>query len=55
MVPTRGRTDSSSSFDGLGYYTSLGSPASQTGVVIHGGEARYQRENFMVRPWYQCS
>jgi uncharacterized protein len=50
-----GETISSSSFDGLRYFTSLGSPASQTGVLIHGGEARYQRENFVVRPWYQCS
>ena len=50
-----GETISSSSFDGLRYFISLDSPASQTGVLIHGGEARYQRENFMVRPWYQCS
>jgi hypothetical protein len=23
-------------------------------VLVYGGEALYQRENFIVRPWYQC-
>ena len=40
--------------DGLRYFISLGTPASKAGVLIHGGEARYQRENVIVRPWYQC-
>lgn len=42
-------------FDGLRYYISLGSPASKTGVLIHGGDTLYQRESFVVRPWFQCS
>jgi predicted AAA+ superfamily ATPase len=50
-----GETITGSSFDGLRYFTSLGSPASNTGVLIHGGEARYEREHFVVRPWFQCS
>jgi predicted AAA+ superfamily ATPase len=44
-----------SSFDGLRYYMALGPPASQRGVLIHGGEARYRREDFVVRPWHQCA
>jgi predicted AAA+ superfamily ATPase len=50
-----GETIVSSLFDGLKYFISLGSPASQTGVLIHGGEALYRRENSVIRPWYQCS
>jgi len=50
-----GETIVSSLLDGLRYFVSLGSPASKTGVLIHGGEALYRRENFVVRPWYQCS
>lgn len=50
-----GETVDNSLFDGLRYFTSLGTPASKTGVLTHGGEARYQRENFIVRPWYQCA
>ena len=49
-----GETVDHSLLDGLRYFISLGTPASKTGVLIHGGEARYQRENFIVRPWYQC-
>lgn len=49
-----GETIDSSLFDGLKYFTSFGSPASTTGALIYGGEASYQRENFVVRPWYQC-
>lgn len=41
-------------FDGLKYYISLGSPVSATGVLIHGGNDLYQREQFLVRPWFQC-
>ena len=41
-------------FDGLRYYISLGVPVSKTGVLVHGGDALYQRENFVVRPWFQC-
>ena len=42
----------SSFFSGLRYYISLGPPASKTGVLIHGGETLYRRENFVVRPWF---
>ncbi len=41
-------------FDGLKYYISLGSPVSANGVLIHGGNGLYQREQFLVRPWFQC-
>lgn len=41
-------------FDGLKYYMSLGSPVSETGVLIHGGNGLYQREQFLIRPWFQC-
>ena len=40
-------------FDGLKYYTSLGTRVSKTGVLVHGGNVLYQRENFCVRPWFQ--
>lgn len=49
-----GETIDRSLFDGLRYFISLGSPTMATGVLIHGGEALYRRENFVVRPWYQC-
>jgi len=58
LVPVEiksGETVSGSFFDGLKYYTALGPPASPLGVLIHGGDALYQRENFLVRPWYQCT
>ena len=45
-------TIDSSFFSGLRYYISLGPPASKTGVLIHGGETLYRRENFVVRPWF---
>jgi predicted AAA+ superfamily ATPase len=48
-------TIDSSLFAGLRYYTTLGPPASKTGVLIHGGETLYSRENFVVRPWFRCS
>jgi len=41
-------------FKGLQYFTSLGSPASRTGVLVHGGEAMYRRDRFIVRPWFRC-
>ena len=40
--------------DGLKYYLSLGYPVSVNGVLIHGGNGLYQRERFLVRPWFQC-
>ncbi len=48
-------TIDSSFFDGLRYYISLGVPVSKAGVLVHGGDALYQRENFIVRSWFQCS
>lgn len=47
-------TIDSSFFDGLKYYLSLGVPVSKTGVLVHGGDALYQRENFVIRPWFLC-
>ena len=41
-------------FDGLKYYIALGTPVSATGVLIHGGDGLYQREQFQVRPWFHC-
>ena len=41
-------------FDGLKFYLSLGPPVSETGVLIHGGNGLYQREQFLIRPWFQC-
>ncbi|MBI5197852.1 MAG: ATP-binding protein [Nitrospirae bacterium] len=42
-------------FDGLRYYTSLGPPASKSGILIHGGEETYRRENFVVKNWFQIA
>lgn len=50
-----GETLSTSLFDGLRFYTSFGPPASSSGVLIYGGDELYQRENFVIRPWYQSS
>jgi predicted AAA+ superfamily ATPase len=49
-----GETIVGSSFEGLRFYISLGPPASPQGVLFHGGDTLYQRENFLVRPWFQC-
>jgi uncharacterized protein len=49
-----GETVTASFFDGLKFFISQGSPSLPSGVLIHGGEALYQRENFIVRPWYLC-
>jgi hypothetical protein len=49
-----GETVSSSSFEGLRYFKSLVPPANSSGVLIYGGEDLYQREDYLVRPWYQC-
>lgn len=49
-----GETIDNSFFNGLRYFISLGPPASKTGILIHGGDALYKRENFVVRPWFQC-
>ena len=57
LVPVEiksGETIDPSFFDGLRYFISLGSPALKTGVLVHGGEALYRREQFVIRPWYRC-
>lgn len=50
-----GETINSSFFDGLRYFIALGAPAAETGVLIHGGDDLYQRENFSVIPWFQVT
>ncbi|MCP4264289.1 MAG: ATP-binding protein [Candidatus Brocadiaceae bacterium] len=47
-------TIDSSFFDWLKYYISLGDPVSNAGVLVHGGDLLYKRENFVIRPWFQC-
>ncbi len=47
-----GQTVVASFFDGLRYFCALGPPASKTGVLVHGGEVTYERQNFIVRPWF---
>jgi len=42
-------------FEWLKYYISLGAPVSKTGVLVHGGDALYQRGSFVIRPWFQCA
>jgi predicted AAA+ superfamily ATPase len=49
-----GATLTHSMFEGLRYFVALGPPAAPTGVLIHGGESIFRRENFSVKPWYQC-
>lgn len=47
-----GLTINASFFNGLRYFCALGPPAAETGVLIHGGDSTYKRENFIVRPWF---
>lgn len=47
-----GETVHGSFFDGMKYFRALGAPASGTGVLMHGGDALYRREDFVVRPWF---
>ncbi len=49
-----GETVDRSFFAGLRYYQGLGATVSQTGVLVHGGEALWRREHFVVRPWHRC-
>jgi len=49
-----GETVVGSSFEGLRFFSSLGPPASPQGALVHGGEDLYEREGFLVRPWFQC-
>jgi predicted AAA+ superfamily ATPase len=50
-----GQTVNHTFFGGLSYFISLGPPAASTGVLIHGGDDLYQRENFFVLPWFQAT
>jgi hypothetical protein len=50
-----GQTITAPFFDSLNYFRTLGPPASESGVLIHGGEsAAYKREDVVVMPWFQC-
>ncbi|MEW6218730.1 MAG: ATP-binding protein [Thermodesulfobacteriota bacterium] len=42
-------------FDGLRYFIALGPPAAEVGMLVHGGDALYWRENLLVRPWFQVT
>ncbi|MDH3973344.1 MAG: ATP-binding protein [Deltaproteobacteria bacterium] len=48
-----GETVDGSFFNGLKYLSALGPEVSKRGVLIHGGGALYEREGFLVRPWFQ--
>lgn len=50
-----GQTIASDFFNGLNYWCSLKGNPNKTGVVVYGGEDSYQRKNFFVRAWFQCS
>ena len=50
-----GTTISGSFFEGLHYFMALGSNISRTGVMIHGGDELYERENFIVLPWFRIT
>jgi hypothetical protein len=50
-----GKTISDSFFDGLRYYMSLDSNIARSGVMIHGGDDSYVRDNFIVLPWFQVT
>jgi len=50
-----GKTISGSFFDGLRYFMSLGPTIARTGLLIHGGDDLYMRENFMALPWFQVT
>jgi len=50
-----GETVNSSFFDSLRYFIALGAPAAKTGILIHGGDDLYRRENFSVLPWFHVT
>ena len=50
-----GTTISGSFFEGLRYFMALGPKIARTGVMIHGGDDLYERENFIVLPWFQVT
>jgi len=50
-----GTTISGSFFEGLRCFMALGPKIARTGVMIHGGDDLYERENFIVLPWFQVT
>jgi len=48
-------TMSESFFDGLKYYLMLDRNVAKTGVLVYGGDTSYRRNDFLVRPWFQCT
>jgi hypothetical protein len=50
-----GTTIGGSFFEGLRYFMALGPKIARTGVMIHGGADLYERENFIVLPWFQAT
>ncbi len=50
-----GATVNNSFFNGLRYYMALGEAVAQPGILIHGGDDLYARENFVVLPWFQVT
>jgi len=49
------RTIASDFFDGLRYWLSLKGNPQTIGVLIYAGGERSKRDNFYVKPWYDCS
>lgn len=47
-----GETMNNSFFDGLRFFTSLNKKVSKKGVLIYGGNQMYERNSFIVRPWW---
>jgi len=47
-----GTTVNSSFFDGLRYYMGLGEAVARTGILIHGGDDHYARNDVIVLPWF---
>jgi len=50
-----GKTVSASFFEGLRYFMKLGPKVARPGVLIHGGDNLYEREDFIVLPWFQAT
>jgi len=50
-----GTTITGSFFEGLRYFMALGPKISRTGVLIHGGDDLFERDNFMILPWFQVT
>jgi uncharacterized protein len=50
-----GETVSTSFFNGLPHFIALGAPAGAMGILIHGGDDLYRRENCSVIPWFQVT